>query len=167
MDTGFPLSFVAILLNALHMPASLACADKISGTRTLGQGEMMTEATAPPFTGLHHFAFSAAWYQKVFQVNPVDGCCRTTGASGPGTRGWSSSPAPAPPERPGESAVRMANGKHLLRCSAHKMTAEDICPRGLQETAGNRARLKRPQAGNHKENRTGHETAVYHQLTYP
>lgn len=41
---------------------------------------MMTQTTASLFTGLHHFAFtvrgvqaSAAWYQKVFQANLVDG----------------------------------------------------------------------------------------------
>ena len=147
MDTGFPLSFVAILLNALHMPASLACADKISGTRTLGQGEMMTEATAPPFAGLHHFAFSAAWYQKVFQVNPVDGCCRTTGASGPGTRGWSSSPAPAPPERPGESAVSMANGKHLLRCSAPQDDRRRHLPSGVTRDSRKSSAAKEASSG--------------------
>jgi hypothetical protein len=60
--------------------ANLKCADKVFGRRTLGQGEMIAEATAPPFTGLHHFAVtvrdieaSAAWYQKVFQANPADG----------------------------------------------------------------------------------------------
>ena len=40
----------------------------------------MTDATAPSFTGLHHFAFtvrdleaSVAWYQRVFQAKVVDG----------------------------------------------------------------------------------------------
>ena len=40
----------------------------------------MREPTAPPISGLHHFAFtvrdieaSIAWYQKVFQASLVDG----------------------------------------------------------------------------------------------
>ena len=62
----------------------------------------MTEATAPPFTGLHHFALTvrdikatAAWSPKVCQANPWTAPGRTTGASRPGMHGWSSSPARA------------------------------------------------------------------------